>query len=113
MRDRDFEFWMETIYMTSQGRTLERQTRQNRISNCRHVEEYEGDLDAHYAKDQMLGLIRRFDYGKDEEARNVKPRHSVPIDGDRHNGSATLKSAITLYAKFCRAWPKGRAAPSQ
>ena len=111
MRDRDFEFWLERIYKTAQGRTMERAVRQSRISNLRHVEEYEGDLDAHYARDQMVGLLRRFEYGRDEESRNVSPGHRIPIDGDRYTGTATLKSAINLYLKFSRAWPKGRAAP--
>lgn len=111
MRDRDFEFWLESIYKTTAGRPMERQSRQNRLSNCRHVEEYEGDLDAHYAKDQLASLLRRFEYGRDEEARNVSPRHRIPINGDRYTGTATLKAAINLYLKFCRAWPTGRAAP--
>ena len=109
MRDTDFDFWRESIYKTNTGEAMGRPTRQSRISNCRHVEEYEGDLDAHYAKDQMAGLLRRFEYGRDEEARNVPPRHRIPIKGDRYTGTATLKAAINLYLKFCRAWPVGRA----
>lgn len=111
MRDRDFEFWLERIYKVPTGGAMVSTARQNRLSNCRHVEEYEGDLDARYAEDQMASLLLRFEYGRDEEARNVSPRHRIPIDGDRYTGTATLKAAINLYLKFCRAWPKGRAAP--
>jgi hypothetical protein len=59
----------------------------------------------------MAGLLAKFEYGRKDEMRNVKPSHSIPIDGDLTSGTATLKSAIVLYAKFCKAWPKGRAAP--
>ncbi len=61
------------------------------------VEEYEGDLDAHYSKDEMAGLLKRLTYGRDEEARNISPRHRIPINGDRYTGTATLKAAINLY----------------
>lgn len=59
----------------------------------------------------MRGLLDRLTYGRDEGARNAPTRHRIPIDGDPYTGTATLKSAVNLYAKFCRAWPKGRAAP--
>lgn len=112
MRDRDFEFWLVTIYKISGGGAMVGSARDVRLGNCRRVEEYEGDLDAHFAKDQMYGLLRRFEYGRDEEARNVSPRHRIPINGDRYTGTATLKAALNLYLKFSKAWPKGTSAPS-
>ena len=107
MRDEGFEFWLERLYKTAKGRPLQRQSRQNRLSNCRHVEEYEGDLDDHWRKDRMVSLLKRLEYSGEDETRQAKPRHRIPIDGSIYNGTATLKSALKLYAKFCQARPKG------
>lgn len=111
LRDRDFELWLERHYKTPAGKPMDRRSVQSRISNCRHIAEYEGNLDEHFERDEMTGLLAKFEYGRKDEKRNLKPRHSIPIDGDLTSGTATLKSAIVLYAKFCKAWPKGRAAP--
>lgn len=113
MRVSDFDFWLERIYKVPSGGMMVRSARQVRLGNCRRVEEYEGDLDAHWAKDELRGLLARLTYGRDEGVRNAPTRHRIPIDGDRYTGTATLKSAVNLYAKFFRAWPKGRATPRQ
>lgn len=42
MRAEEFAVWMEE-------RGLQKKTIQNRISNCRNVEKYDPELDAHYA----------------------------------------------------------------
>ena len=59
----------------------------------------------------MASLLRRFEYGRDEEASNVSTRNRIPIDGDRYTGTATLKAALNLYRKFCMAWPKSQVVP--
>ena len=105
MRDREFDIWLTHVYKTAQGHPLDRRSIDARISNCRHVEEYLGDLDAHWRLDRMEGLLRKFVYDRNEEFRGIAPRHGIPIDGDQYNGTATLKSALTLYGKFCRACP--------
>lgn len=103
MRDRDFEFWLEHTYKTPQGHLMDKKSRQNRISNCRHVEEYEGNLDEHYRKDKMEGLLKRLTYSKSEEDRGLSPRHRIPFEPNavKWTGTATLKSAANLYRKFC------------
>ncbi len=111
LRDRDFEFWLERHYKTDAGRPLDRRSIGSRVSNCRHIAEYEGSLDDHFEHDELQGLLQKFEYGRKDEKRGAKPRHAVPIDGDLTSGTATLKSAIVLYAKFSRAWPKGASAP--
>lgn len=111
LRERDFELWLEQHYKSDRGRSLDPRSIGSRLSNCRHVAEYEGNLDDHFERDEMAELLLKFEYGRKEEKRHVKPRHSVPIDGDLTSGTATLKSAIVLYAKFCKAWPRGQVAP--
>ena len=112
LRDRDFELWLERHYKTPAGKPMDRRSIQSRISNCRHVAEYEGSLDDHFERDEMAGLLLKLEFGRKEQKKGVRPRHRIPIDGDPYTGAATLKSAVSLYAKFCRAWPKGRAVPS-
>jgi hypothetical protein len=75
-------------------------TIQNRISNCRNVENYEGDLDQHYIKDYGLSLLDKLSYSTLDERNNSPAKHKIPIDGNMRNGSATLKQAVSLYMSF-------------
>ncbi len=77
-------------------------TIQNRISNCRNVESYEGDLDEHFQKDYGASLIERLSYSTADERDSLPPNHKVPISGNIRNGSATLKQAVRLYMDFMK-----------
>jgi len=77
-----------------------RSTIQNRISNCRNVENYEGDLDQHFIKDYGLSLLKKLSYSTSEERNNSTAKHKIPIYGNMRNGSATLKQAVNLYMTF-------------
>lgn len=88
-----FKKWMEF-----NGRP--RNTVQNRISNCRNVEKYEGNLDQHFAQDYGLSLIEKLSYSISDERNNSPANHKIPINGNIRNGSATLKQAINLYFSY-------------
>ena len=77
-----------------------RNTIQNRISNCRNVENHEGDLDQHFIKDYGLSLLEKLSYSTSDERNNSPAKHKIPIDGNMRNGSATLKQAVNLYMSF-------------
>ena len=64
----------------------------SRISNCRRIERHEGDLDCHYDADGLVGLLARLN--------PARPEHTIPIDGDVSNGTATLRSAVRIYRNF-------------
>ena len=84
MQETRFKGWLE------RGRSA--RTVGSRISNCRRVEHYEGDLDAHYDVDGLAGLM---------DCLNPRePKHKIPINGDIYNGTATLKSAVGLYRAY-------------
>lgn len=86
MKEELFKVWL------SGERELSAGTVRSRISNCKRVEHYEGDLDAHHDADGLAGLMDRL---------NAKrPEHKVPINGNISNGTATLKSAVGLYRDF-------------
>lgn len=71
--------------------------RLSRISNCRRIEQYLGDLDQAYELDGLTALIEKLELSRGEST----PRHPIPIDGDLYTGTATLRSAARLYQKFC------------
>lgn len=88
-----FKTWLEL-----NGQTFT--TIQSRISNCRTVESYEGNLDEHYIKDYGASLTERLSYSAADERNNLPAKHKVPINGNIRNGSATLKQAVKLYMAF-------------
>ncbi len=86
VREELFKVWLGV------ERDLSAKTVGSRISNCKRVEHYEGDLDARYDADGLAGLM---------DCLNPKrPEHKVPINGDIYSGTATLKSAVGLYRDF-------------
>lgn len=79
---------------------LKESTAMSRLSNCKRVEQYEGDLDTHFAQDQLSMLLNKLTYSKEDDRQKLPPYHSIPINGDIYNGTATLHSAITLYQEY-------------
>ena len=64
----------------------------NAVARCRRIERHEGDLDARYNRDQLIGLLKRLKPGR--------PKHKVPINGNIYAGTAALQSAVHLYRDF-------------
>ena len=75
-------------------------TPRSRLANCRRVEEYEGDLDQHFAKDQGRSLIEKLSYSREDQRSDIPAKHNIPISGDVYNGTATLRHAVGLYFQF-------------
>lgn len=90
----EFKIWLDEEN-GSDFRTI-----QSRISNCKIVENYEGDLDEHYAKDNGLSLIEKLSYSTEDQRNNLSAKHKIPINGDIRTGSATLKQAVKLYMTY-------------
>ena len=84
MQETRFKIWLE------RGRSAG--TVNSRISNCRRVERYEGDLDAHYDVDGLVSLTDRLNPSD--------PKHKIQTNDNIYNGTATLKSAVSLYRDF-------------
>lgn len=92
MREDSFRSWL----MTRRGSG----TAASRLSNCRVVEKWEGDLDEHLRQDKLRGLLDPLTYTKEDERSNSPARHKIPIDGNVYNGTATYKAAVSLYKQF-------------
>ena len=86
MQQERFKAWLVV------ERELNAGTIGSRISNCKRVEQFEGDLDAHYDADGLVGLM--------DCLNPRRPEHKIPINGNVYNGTATLKSAVGLYRDF-------------
>ena len=80
---------------------LKKSTAEDRVANCATVErEQRVDLDACYAKDRCEHLLDLLTYSRDDQRRNNRPRHRIPIDGDMYNGTATYKAAVKKYVAY-------------
>lgn len=95
MRD-DFSQWLATTYKTQKGGRLVAAAQRDAVSRCRRVEASEGDLDMHYERDQMHGLLARFTLSR----HDIGPSHAIEISGDVYNGTASLRNALRLYQQF-------------
>lgn len=88
-------------------RGLDSRTIGSRISNCKRVEKFEGDLDSLFDNDGLANLLERLTYSTEDARYRRRPRHKVPINGDVRTGTATLKTAVTLYRDFRNSSKRG------
>jgi hypothetical protein len=100
MKEEAFRSWLSTYCRNSRGIQLASRTVNSRLSNCRTVARFEGNLDRHFDDDALHGLLERLKYSRSDQNRLLPPRHGIPIRGDICNGTATLRSAVSLYKKF-------------
>jgi hypothetical protein len=89
MRDDDFAMWLKQIHKTKNGSFLTVAAQRDAVSRCRRIERHEVDLDEHFKKDKMTNLLTRVN------------NHSIPINGNIKNGTASLVNAANLYRSFC------------
>ncbi len=97
MQENEFSRYLKNIKHYNTG------TSGSRVTNCRKVCQYEGDLDNHFDNDLCNQLLQRLRYTAEDQFHNRPKLHNIPINGDIRNGSATLKQAVNLYVEF-RKW---------
>lgn len=93
MQESQFQNWL--INNKYHERTIS-----SRLSNCRRIEDYEGDLDEHFKKDQGISLVERLQYSSSDQNNARASKHRIPINGNIYNGTATFRSAVNLYFNF-------------
>jgi len=101
----DFADWLRTTYRTTRGTSLQSAPQADAKSRCKRVEDLEGDLDGHFARDGLRSLLNQLTYTAGDAAQGHTPKHHIPIDGNMVTGTASLRSAIRLYQLFCQRWP--------
>ena len=90
MMESKFGAYLRNLRRRDGRRRLQESTVKSRISNCKTVERYEGDLDQHYDRDRCGDLLQRLTYSTTNHDTYNPPDHKIPIDGDVANGSSTL-----------------------
>jgi len=89
MQTEQFRLWLRA------NKTYPETTISTRISNCKNVEKYYGDLDKIIAECGEEWLIKELSYTAQNERDIVVPK--IEINGNVRNGYATLKKAVRLY----------------
>jgi hypothetical protein len=107
MKEDAFRLWLLNHHCNADGGSLDIRTISSRLSNCRTVERYEGDLDLQFDQDHLCRLLGCMTYSREEERQSRPARHRIPINGNLRNGSATLRSAVSLYKQFRENWVEG------
>src|SRR5215212_3634473 len=107
MKEDAFRLWLLNHHSNADGGSLDIRTISSRLSNCRTVERYEGDLDLQFDQDQLRSLLECLTYSAEQERQSRPVRHRIPINGNLRNGSATLRSAVSLYKQFRENWVEG------
>ena len=104
MKTEAFKKWLLTEYVqekgTLKGKPLTKETQASRVANCSTVEQSEGDLDEHFQRDKMEGLIERLAYSATHVRKGILPTHKIQIEGNQLTGTQTYRNAIRLYFRF-------------
>ena len=58
MMESEFRDYLRSLHRRDGVHRFQERTVQNRVSNCKNVERYEGDLDQHFDKDQCRDLLQ-------------------------------------------------------
>ncbi len=64
------------------------------------VETYHGDLDEHYVRDRMVGLINTLRYSTDDKRNDLPNPSKIPFEGDIRNNLASYRNAVERYRRF-------------
>src|SRR5437870_1169360 len=94
----EFQQWLR------QCPTISLAPERDALARCRRVEKFEGDLDQHFATDQMATLLARLKYSREDERSGLPPRHSITFSEGANikegTDSLALAAAIRLYLRF-------------
>ena len=77
-------------------------TVQAQMHRAGRVEECYGDLDEHYDRDQLRGVIGELKYSTADERSNKPNPSKIPFSGDTRNNLASYRNATERYCKFRR-----------
>lgn len=73
------------------------------------VEEHYGDLDAHFERDRLRGLIETLTYSTEDQRRGRPNPTKIPFVGNVRNNLASYKSAVLWYRRFRESGAASRA----
>lgn len=93
MRKELYRKWLEE-------RKYDQGTINAQIYRASRVEEYHGDLDEHFSKDGMSGLLELLSYSKSDERSKRENPSKIPFNGDIYSNIAAYGAAVKRYLKF-------------
>lgn len=93
MRKEAYRQWL-------QAQQLQENTINAQMYRAGRVDQYCGDLDEHYTRDRMEGLIKLLNYSTDDERRGRPNPTNIPLDGDLRKNLASYRNAATRYRTF-------------
>jgi hypothetical protein len=70
------------------------------IARVKRVEEFHGDLDEHFQKDHIDGLLALLYYTTDDMRRGAPNPCKLPIEGDLRSNIASYRDAVKRYRQF-------------
>lgn len=70
------------------------------IYRASRVEENHGDLDDHFSRDGMSGLLEILSYTKNDERNKRENPSNIPFNGDIYSNIAAYGAAVKRYLKF-------------
>ena len=93
MKETNYRQWLES-------RDLQEKTIAVQIYRVKRVEEFHGDLDEHYARDQMASVIEELKYSRDDQRSNQPNPSKIPFNGDIYSNLNSYRNAVERYRKF-------------
>jgi hypothetical protein len=94
MNKESFITWLTEV------REFKKSVVQDRVSNCKKVTLYHGDLDQHFKKDKGEALLQLLVYSKADQRENLPAKHGIPINGNQYEGTASYRQAVKRYMDF-------------
>lgn len=70
------------------------------IHRAHRVEQFYGDLDEHYIKDRLEGVIAQLRYTAEDARRNRGNETKIPFEGNVPNNLASYRNAVERYRRF-------------
>jgi len=89
-----YRSWLE-------GQKYDSSTVNAQMYRAARVEECHGNLDQHFADDQMASLISALRYSTDDQRRGRPNPSKIPFEGDIKNNLASYRNAVERYRRFC------------
>ncbi len=77
-------------------------TIQAQMHRAGRVEDHYGDLDEHYDRDQLRGVIGELKYSSADERSNKPNPSKIPFNGNTRNNLASYRNAVERYCKYRR-----------
>jgi len=92
MKD-EYKSWL--VQQKYQANTISAQ-----LHRVGRVEEYYGNLDEHFDKDQLTEVVSMLVYSKNDERNNLPNPSKIPFNGNPYTNLASYRDSVSRYRKY-------------